>query len=34
MESTHGGWGSYDMGDACNEMLNAGHDDNEETDPD
>ena len=31
MESTHGGWGSYDIGDACDEILDMGHDDNEET---
>ena len=34
MESTHGGWGSYDIGDAHDEMLDTGHDENEETNPD
>jgi len=33
MERTHGGWGSYDMEEACNEKLNIGHDDNDETNP-
>jgi len=33
MESTHGEWGSYEMGDAHDEMLNMSHDDIEENDP-